>query len=339
MKLKSAVFSLIVLTMIMNISCTQESLLTFQGSTMGTWYTIKVSGVEGEHDKKRVQLAINTALTKIDNSLNIYNSESEISRFNDYNESGAFPVSNEFMMVTQTAEKIYEKSNGAFDPTVKKLVGLWGFGDTGIKRKPDISELSSALEHIGMYKLRLLENGILKKDPKVNLDYSAIAKGFGVDLVMEEIVLLGYENVLIEIGGEIRAKGKRNGKPWRIGIAVPDENNIGNQQSAEVITLNDLACATSGDYQQFFEEKGERFTHLINPKTGYPIKHDITSVTVVAETCMLADAAATAAIVLGKTKGLAFIESLEDVEAFFIYREGNILKPASSSGWKKVTSN
>jgi FAD:protein FMN transferase len=171
----------------------------------------------------------------------------------------------------------------------------------------------------------------------VQLDFSAIAKGFGVDLVMEEIELLGYENILVEIGGEVRTKGKRAGKFWRIGIAVPDENNIGNKQTAEAISLKDIACATSGDYQQFYIEEGERYTHLIDPKTGYPIKHEVTSVTVVAESCMLADAAATAAIVLGKTKGLAFIESLEGVEALFIYREGDLLKSTHSSEWLKAT--
>ncbi len=156
---------------------------------------------------------------------------------------------------------------------------------------------------------------------------------------MDEINLLGYENILVEIGGEVRAKGKRNGKSWRIGIAVPDENNIGNKQTVEAISLKDMACATSGDYQQFYIEDGERYTHLIDPTTGYPIKHEVTSVTVVAESCMLADAAATAAIILGKTKGLEFIESLEGVEAFFIYLEDNFLKRAVTSGWTPATGN
>ncbi|MCF7833274.1 MAG: FAD:protein FMN transferase, partial [Candidatus Marinimicrobia bacterium] len=290
-------------------SCSREPLLSLQGRTMGTWYTIKISNVDSEHDQERIEMAVNTALTKVNHSLNTYDPKSEISKFNAYNESGAFPVSEEFMVVSQTAERIYMESDGAFDPTVKELVQLWGFGDSGLAKRPDPQAVEMAMEHVGMQKLRLLENGILKKDPATQLDYSAIAKGYGVDIVLEELTLLGYEDILIEIGGEVRAKGSRHGKPWRIGIAVPKENNVGNQQSNETIILNNKACATSGDYQQFYEEEGERYSHLIDPKTGYPIKHDVTSVTVVAESCMLADAAATAAIVLGKTKGLEFIES------------------------------
>ena len=121
MKIKLTLFSLIVLTVVLLISCSGEPVLTLKGTTMGTWYTVKVSGVESEHDKTRVLLAINTALTKANNSLSTFDPKSEISRFNDYNETGAFPVSKEFITVTQTAEKIYEKSNGAFDPTVKNL--------------------------------------------------------------------------------------------------------------------------------------------------------------------------------------------------------------------------
>jgi FAD:protein FMN transferase len=318
-------------------SCSQESLLTLQGSTMGTWYTVKISGVDSEQDQDQIEIAINTALTKVNHSLNTYDPKSEISQFNVYDEPLSFPASESFMLVSHTAERIYKESNGAFDPTVKELVSLWGFGDQGLYKRPDSIVIETALKHVGMNKLRFIGNEVLKKDPELQLDYSAIAKGYGVDVVLEELALLGYENILVEIGGEVRAKGKRNGKPWRIGIAIPDEKNIGNEQTAKVIILNNMACATSGDYQQFYEEEGERYSHLINPKTGYPIKHEVTSVTVVTENCMLADASATAAIVLGKTKGLEFIESLDNVEAFFIYREEDLLKTVFSSGWGEVT--
>ena len=296
---------------------------------MGTWYSVKVSGVNSDYDRERIQMAINTALTKVNGSLNTYDPQSEISRFNDYDENGAFPLTPEFMDVSKTAYMVYDWSNGAFDPTVKELVGLWGFGDEGVYKRPDEDKVKEAMEHVGMDKLRLIENGILKKDPKVHLDYSGIAKGYGVDLVMDEISFLGYKDILVDIGGEVKVKGKIR----TIGIAVPDENNIGNRRSAEVLKLKDIACATSGDYQQFYVENGERYTHLIDPKTGYPIKHELTSVTVIADNCMLADAVATAAIVLGRINGMDFIESLEGVEAYFIYREGEGLKSVASSGW------
>lgn len=320
---------LITVTTITFFTCSTEPQMVLQGRTMGTWYTIKVSGVESEYDRNRIEMAVNTALTKVNGSLNTYDPKSEISRFNNYSEPGAFPFSPEFMEVSRTAYMIYERSGGAFDPTVKDLVCLWGFGDEGIYRKPEKDQIKSALDHVGLDKLRIIKNGMIKKDSLVHLDYSAIAKGYGVDLVLDEIALLGYEDILVDIGGEVKVKGKTR----TIGIAVPDENNVGNKASAEILKLKNIACATSGDYQQFYVENGERYTHLIDPKTGYPIKHDVTSVTVVAESCMLADAAATAAIVLGKEKGMAFIESLEGVEAFFIYREGDLLKPMQSSGW------
>ncbi len=339
MILQKKIFIPFIIIILALSSCSRETLLNIQGSTMGTFYTVKVSGVSSEEDLDRIETAINTALKKVNHGLNTYDPESEISQFNNFHKTEVFPISNEFMLVSQVAEYVYQKSNGAFDPTVKELVRLWGFGDDGLNIRPSSAELEAAMEHVGMDKLHLVENTLLKLDPDLKLDYSAIAKGFGVDVVVRELALIGYENVLVEIGGEVRTRGTRNGKPWLIGIAVPDESNIGNQKSAETIIIHEKSCATSGDYQQFYEENGERYSHLINPKTGYPIKHDVTSVTVIADNCMLADAAATAAIVLGKTKGLEFIESLKGVEALFIYRNGDILKQIQSSGWKVVTSD
>ena len=338
MILKKKILIAFIISILVLSSCSRDALLNIQGSTMGTWYTVKVSGVSSEKDLERIETTINAALKKVNHALNTYDPESEISQFNNFHSSGLFTISNEFMLVSKTAEYVYQKSHGAFDPTVKELVRLWGFGDGGLNKRPTSAELEMAMKHVGMNKLFISDDGILKTDPDLKLDYSAIAKGYGVDIVLEELALSGYSDILVEIGGEVRTKGSRNGKPWHIGIAVPDEKNIGNQQSVKTIILHDLACATSGDYQQFYEENGERYSHLIDPKTGYPIKHEVTSVTVIAENCMLADAVATAAIVLGKTKGLEFIESLEGVEALFLYRDGDILKQIQSSGWKAVTS-
>jgi len=328
MKKRLTFFFITILFMTLS-SCSNDTTLVIEGRTMGTWYRVKVDGTKSEHDLERIQMAVNTALTRVNGSLNTYNPESEISSFNDYDEPGAFPLSEAFMEVSRTAQLIYEYSHGAFDPTVKELVGMWGFGDEGVKKRPGDDQIKEALAHVGFNKLRLIENGIIKKDPKVHLDYSGIAKGYGVDVVTDELLLSGYEDILVDIGGEVKVRGKKR----HIGIAVPEENNTGKQRSAKLIVLKDIACATSGDYQQFYVENGERYTHLIDPKTGFPIKHDVTSVTVIAESCMLADAAATAAIVLGKTEGLDFIESLEGVEAFFIYRDGDLLNSAKSSGW------
>lgn len=326
---------IITFIMLISFSCSKIPLLTIYGQTMGTWYTVKVHGIKNDDTKVELQQAIDSALNKINTSVNTYNPKSEISEFNAFSTKGVYTVSNDFMRVTRVAEQIYKNSQGAFDPTVKRLVELWGFGDNGVDLRPTEAELKLALGHVGFDKLQICDAGIIKNDPLTQLDFSAIAKGYGVDLVLEEIERLGYDNILVEIGGEVRVKGRNGTKPWRIGIAVPSGDNVANANANESIELCDMACATSGDYQQFYIENGVRYTHLINPKTGYPIRHEVTSVTVLAKNCMLADACATAAIVLGLDKGLEFIESMDDVEAYFIYRDGDKMKTVSSLGWNK----
>jgi thiamine biosynthesis lipoprotein len=212
---------------------------------MGTWYTVKVYGVQDEHAGEKLQLAIDTALSKINTSVNTYNPESEISQFNVNVENSVFPVSSDFMRVAKVAEKINTQSQGAFDPTVKRLVELWGFGDNGVDTRPTENELKDVLKHVGFEKLQLNESGIIKNDPFTQLDFAAIAKGYGVDLVLEEIELLGYENILVEIGGEVRVKGTNGNKPWRIGIAVPTADNVGNAQAKGSIELKDLSSFVS----------------------------------------------------------------------------------------------
>lgn len=329
MNKKYFLLTVVTLLLLTLTSCADDPVLILKGSTMGTWYTVKVVGVKHIEDEDTIRTVVERSLQRVNNCLNTYDPTSEISKVNALGDHMILPVSEQFRRVTDVAKSIYETSGGAFDPTVKPLVGLWGFGDGGINKRPTDKDIELALQHVGMNKVSLNSEGIEKQDPEVHLDYSAIAKGYGVDVVTNALAGLGWKDILVEIGGEVRVKGK----VWHIGIAVPDDNNPGNQRSAEIIGLKDLACATSGDYQQFYEVNGKRYTHLIDPKTGYPIRHELTSVTVIAENCMLADAAATAAIVLGKTDGMAFIEKLEGVEAFFIYRDGDVLKPLQSSGW------
>ena len=334
MKKHYNIFTLLIIALLL-FSCSKSPILTIKGQTMGTWYMVKVHGVESENAGKKLQIAIDVALTRINTSVNTYNPDSEISKFNTKADNIVFPISDDFMRVARVSEEIYAKSQGAFDPTVKRLVELWGFGDNGIDIRPTEKELKDALKHVGFGKLELKEEGLIKNDPELQLDFAAIAKGYGVDLVLEEIEALGYKNILVEIGGEVRVKGKNGRKPWCIGIAVPSDDNVGNNKARENVELKNLACATSGDYQQFYLEKGERFSHLIDPKTGHPIHHEVTSVSVVAENCILADACATAAIVLGLDKGLDFIHSMEGVEAYFIYRDGDEMRTVFSPGWKK----
>ncbi|MDZ7821016.1 MAG: FAD:protein FMN transferase [Candidatus Marinimicrobia bacterium] len=320
----------------MLFSCSGEPALTLRGETMGTFYMVKVCGAEEDHEKARVRMAVNAALTSVNRSMNTYDPQSEISQFNAYREKGAFPLSPDFIYVTEIADSIYGVSRGAFDPTVGALVDMWGFGESRISEMPDSAAVSRNLQHVGMDKIRILKNGILKKDPELHLDYASLAKGYGVDAVLRGIRELGYNDLLVEIGGEVRAGGSCNGRPWMVGVAVPEAGNVANRRYSLRIGLEDMACASSGDYQQFYELKGKRYSHLIDPKTGYPIEHELTSVSVIAESCVVADALATAAIVLGKHKGIEMIESLEGVEAHFIYRDRRGgLQTVVSSGWTK----
>ncbi|MBW6457775.1 MAG: FAD:protein FMN transferase, partial [FCB group bacterium] len=252
-------------------ACSREPLLTFNGQTMGTWYTIKISAPTTEQDREYIYYNIDMALKQVNRSLNPFDPESEISGFNAYRGTDPYPVSSMFSEVAVTAEKVYRASGGAFDPTVGELVRLWGFGKSDSIRVPSKNDIDNALEHVGMHKLRIFDNMIMKEDPDVQLDLSAIAKGYGVDGIAQTLYGLGYENILVEIGGEVRTYGTRNGKPWRIGIASPDEMPGSGRENISVINITDMACATSGDYRQYHEMEGKRYSHLIDPKTGYPI--------------------------------------------------------------------
>ncbi|MDZ7797772.1 MAG: FAD:protein FMN transferase [Candidatus Marinimicrobia bacterium] len=324
------------LTGLLLVSCAKEPVLTLRGETMGTFYTIKICGAGTGNEKARIQTAADSVLKVVNASLNTYDPESEISRFNEDNKKAVYSVSSHFMYVTEIADSVHRISGGAFDPGISRLVDLWGFGKETVLHIPDSLTISRNMEHAGIDNIQILKDGILKKHPGVKLDYAAIAKGYGVDMLFREIREQGFENVLVEIGGEVRAGGKCNGRPWRIGIAVPGTDNTGNRDFSGVIALQNMACATSGDYQQFYEIEGKRYSHLINPKTGYPIEHELTSVSVIAEKCIFADALATAAIVLGRRKGPELIESLEGVEAYFIYRDRRGgLQSLASTGWEK----
>lgn len=331
MKRRRLIFLIVILALISG--CARVPVYTLSGRTMGTFYTIKVCSVFDGGEQDLIRTTVDSALSRVNGCMNRYDPKSEISRFNAYFGTDPFPVSAPFIKVALLAEKIYRASDGAFDPTVTPLVRLWGFGDDGALQRPDPETLASAMRHVGMDRVRISDGRIRKTDPETSLDFSAIAKGYGVDEVAEALLSLGYRDILVEIGGEVRACGDNAGRPWRIGIADPAPEKAEERSFPATIVLRDKACATSGDYRQFYQVDGKRYSHLIDPKTGHPIEHELTSVTVIAETCMLADAAATAAIVLGKVRGEAFIESLEGVEAYFIYREGDELRTAETSAW------
>lgn len=285
----------------------KKSIIKFQGSTMGTQYHIVLVLPNNQHintDKLKEQ--IDNLLLKINQQMSTYIPASEISLFNQYRQQSWFPVSNDFAQVVSSAQSVSKQSNGAFDITLAPLIDLWGFGATTQFTAPTEQQINSALQNTGYLKLEVRDSppALRKLNPNLRIDLSAIAKGFAVDKVWEFLSQEDYSDYLVEIGGEIRNQGlNQKGKPWEIGIEIPENNGLRVNQA--LLTSN-IAVATSGDYRNYFIKDGMRFSHTINPKTGKPIRHKLASITVMHQSAMMADAFATALMVLGDEKGKIF---------------------------------
>ena len=291
-----------------------------EGRTMGTTYHVKIvtdyfQSVSGLKEK------IEKRLGDINAAMSTYQKDSEISRFNEFNQTGRkFKISADFYQVMKTAQAIHRLSGGAWDGTVNPLVDLWGFGRKGLKNKiPTENEISALLVDIGFENIEIQEPGFLtKKSASVTLDLSSIAKGYGVDQIADTVRKEGFQNFLVEIGGEVFASGAtKDGNVWRIGINRP-QTDAAFDDVYKVVNLHNRAFATSGDYRNFFVFEGVRYSHIIDPRTGYPISNGVVSVTIIADTCTFADGLATAIMVMNPAKGLDLINRLDAVEGLII---------------------
>lgn len=296
----------------------REHILT--GRTMGTTYTVKVvTGYFGS--VAGLQERIDRRLEEINRSMSPYLPDSEISRFNRFREVGVeFPISADFLRVMRTAGLLHGLSEGAWDGTVNPLVDLWGFGRSGRPgRRPPAEKIEALLGDVGFDKIEVRDSGALvKRQAAVSLDLSSIAKGYGVDQVADEIRRAGFHDFLVEIGGEVYAAGFRpDGRPWRVGINRP-KTDARFDDVYKVVALRDQAFATSGDYRNFFVENGERYSHIIDPRTGCPVPRGVVSASILAETCALADGLATAVMVMGAAKGIALINRLDRVHGLIV---------------------
>jgi thiamine biosynthesis lipoprotein len=288
----------------------QEDVLVLQGETMGTTWEIRVAGPGlGEALADEIRAETERRLAEVDGWMSDWNPESEISRFNAYRGTDPFPVSFETAEVVAYAVEVSKISGGAFDTTVGPLVALWGFGRGARSGPPPTDEeIDARIRHIGARIVRVgrgnpRAGGFLRKsDPETEIDLSAIAKGYGVDHVAGGLAALGRKHFLVEIGGELRAVGERpGGGPWRIAIERPLDQGRAIQ---EIVELRDQAMATSGDYRIFYLEGDRRISHTIDPRTGRPVSNGVASATVVAPSATVADAWATALMVLGPDPGL-----------------------------------
>ncbi|MCS3458092.1 thiamine biosynthesis lipoprotein [Aeromonas sp. BIGb0445] len=278
------------------------------GSTMGTYYSIKVAD-DAILDKAKFQADIDQLLELVNDQMSTYRPESELSRFNQARNATPVVVSRDTARVVTESLHLGRETRGALDVTVGPLVNLWGFGpDAKPTKVPSDELISQTRQKTGLGNLHVITSAdadTLQKDiPDLYVDLSSIAKGFGVDKVAEYLEAKGSRNYLVEIGGELRINGVNGkGHPWRVAIEKPTVN-LGSVQ--EVIQVGDNGVATSGDYRNYYELDGQRFSHTIDPATGKPIHHRLVSVTVVHPSCMTADGLATALTVMGPEKGMAY---------------------------------
>ena len=277
-----------------------DDIVVFQGSTMGTTYSIKVAGFPESVDLEQIQGEIEALLVRVNQSMSTYIPDSEISRINRSDGTAPIPVSSMMFDVLTESLRISVLSKGALDMTVAPLVNLWGFGaDPKTTAIPDDQKIKSLLKQTGYKKIRVTGTPltISKSHPKLTIDLSAIAKGYAVDQVSLLLESKGLANYLVEIGGEIRTNGfKIDQAPWIVGIERPVS---GERVIQQVISIGNRSMATSGDYRNYFEENGKRFSHLIDPNSGRPIEHKLVSASVVHQSCMTADGFATAFMVMG----------------------------------------
>lgn len=299
-----------------------------QGHIFGTYYNIRYEGSQDLHE------AIQQRLKDFDYSLSMFNKESVISRVN---RNEPVEVDSLFALMFAEAQQISQLSGGAFDITVAPLVHAWGFGKKTNDPKVKAQEINidSIKAFVGHHKIQLQDLHVLKADDRITLDASAIAKGYACDVVANLLRERGCENLLVDIGGEVVMQGLNDrGQAWRVGISKPKIDAIGMENELqEVIESTQLCMATSGNYLQYYFVDGQRRSHTIDPRSGRPVEHSLLSATVVANSCMRADALATACMVLGANEALQMIEQTTDAACYLIVAQGDSLDIRTSSRW------
>ncbi len=300
-----------------NIISWGDSAATYRnekGLIFGTMYNITY-----EHDES-LKLDIDNELKRFDASLSMFNESSIISRINRNEDS---IVDSLFSKVFKVAMTVSAITDGCFDITVAPLVNAWGFGFTE-ETAPSQAKIDSILQIVGWQKVQLTPEGkVEKQDPRIMLDCSAIAKGYAVDVIADLLRKKGVKNYMVDIGGEVDVAGvNSSGGLWRIGISKPDDDpESRNQDLQTILEISDKGIATSGNYRNFYYKDGMKYAHTIDPKTGHPVQHSILSSTVIAKECIIADAFATAFMVMGMECAKELLEKNHDIEAYFIYSD------------------
>jgi thiamine biosynthesis lipoprotein len=311
------------------ISCNQELKNTkISGPVFGTSYGITYYS----ESKKVFRKEFDSLFSVINKSLSTYKEDSEISKINRNEDT---KVDAHFIKVFNTSKQIFKETEGVFDPTIGAVVNAWNFGPKGKVVGLDELKIDSLMTSVGFEKVKLIGDKVIKENPITFIDFNAIAKGYGVDVVSQYLESQNIENYIVEIGGEIRCKGinMETQKPWKVGVEKP--NFDGTQSLMKVIEMHDEAMATSGTYRKFsVDEEGNRYSHIIDTKTGYPSKTNLLSISVITDNCMVADAYATAFKAMGIENVKTFLETHPEFKVFLIFEnDKNELETLALNGF------
>ena len=328
-------FFLSILLIILFSGCTcnnnKVKIVQITGEAQGTTYHISLLTVNKTDHKP----AIDSILRKIDSSLSTYLPASIISGINK-NDSNT-TLDDHFINVFNKAIEVSDRTSGAFDVTVAPVINAWGFGFSK-REQVDSARIKNLLQYLGYKKVRIQNNNLVKENPGIILDFNAIAQGYTVDVLAAYLDSKGIVDYFVELGGEVIAKGdKGDHEYWKIGIDKPKEGPVEQREIQAVVKLYNQALATSGNYRKFYEENGQKFSHIIDPQTGYPAKNNLLSASVIADDCMTADAYATAFMVMGLEKSLQFLAENRELHlgVFFIFDEKGKLKTYTSESLNK----
>jgi thiamine biosynthesis lipoprotein len=315
-KLYKMKYSFSLMFTVLQLHCfSQTSLIKIEGYTQGTTYHI--SYYDNNHDDLKPE--IEAILKGFDLSVSTYNPNSIITKINT-NQPNVV-VDKYFIACFKKAKEVWKNTNGAFDPTVLPLVNAWGFGP-GKKQKIAPEKIDSILRFTGFNLIELKGNRVVKKDPRVALDFNAFAQGYSVDVISDFLKSKGVKSFIVEIGGEIFANdAKPNGVPWKAGIEEPYDNKEEANPTRAIIRLQNSAIATSGNNRQYFIENGVKYAHHLDPKTGYPTKNNLLSVSIIANNCISSDAYATGVLVMGLEKAKLFLKNHPELQAYLVYSD------------------
>jgi thiamine biosynthesis lipoprotein len=315
-------------------ACQQNTEIPLSGSIQGTTYHIKMVLDGLQVTPEEVKTDVEEVFRNVDEKLSNWREDSEISRINREKTTEWLPVSPEIVRLMSIAREVHDKTQGCYDLTVKPLFDLWGFAKHE-EKIPEQVDVARVLAHIGMDKLEIdaEHNRLRKKDPEIQISLDSIAQGYTVGAVAEKLESRGIQNYLAEIGGEMKVKGKKaNGNPWRVAVEKPTPMVREVQRILDLHEKQGTAVMTSGTYRNFFESGGKTYSHILNPKTGRPVSHNLLSTTVLHPDPTWADAWSTALLCVGETEGTRIAEA-EHLKALFIYRDGGQLKEQMSSAF------